>query len=385
MKFRSYLTTSDRYNFLVDNIRINFYGTAQFKYHRPKLDEKGIAYSDIPRKIKVDGRVIVLSKKGIDILIRHSSSFNANTFLRYHLMSLFKVSRDMSTYEYHTNVIPYELRLKAKENGFSVSKLRDIVYEEIYRQILETKKWLKMELKAFDINVEDFDTSIYCIEIDFDIITPPNEHLNKNEHIMTNFNNAVKKIITGQYVSDKGETILKINTVAGVTSDTEPDRLTGCLLDKSTIKIYYKATYPLASINRAERSFYRKQVKLYTDSGSNVFNSKQELIDMITKLGHVTFDEFYPILSVPSHYSDEEQVNIAKQFIKNLYGYLWEEAFEALLGGKYSIHTGIKGKAPKKLAEKTRSIYRDAPDTLLVKKSCGVYTLNWTWILSKKL
>jgi len=384
MKFRSYLTTSERYDFLIDHVRINFYATSKFKYRRPKLDEKGIIYSDIPKKLKVNGRVIVLSKRGIDILIRHSLSFNCNTFLRYHLMSLFKVSRDMSTYEYHTNVIPYELRLKAKEHGFSISKLRDIAYEELYHQIQETKRWLKTELKAFNITVDDFDTSIQYIEIDFDIFTPPNEQLNRNEHIRANLNNAVRKTLTGQYVSDKGETILKVNTVADVTSDTEPDRLTGCVLDKSKIKIYHKAAYPLASINRVERCFPKEPIKLYADTHSNVFNSKQGLIDIITKLGHLTFDEFYPILGIPSHYCEEGEVNIAKQFIKAHYDYLWEEAFEALLSGTYSIHTGIKGKAPKKLAQRTLSIYRDAPNTLLTRKSRGVYVLNWTWILSKK-
>jgi len=383
MKFQSFLTQKEKHDFLMDNVVINVYATIDAQSNIDKLGKHKFRLSDKGKRITTNNTTLYFTKLGRNILVSKILSFNCNSFLRRHLMDLFDVSRIESTDEFHTNVIPPDLRLKAKEHSVSIAMLRTTACNQLYGQIENTKELLRAELKEnFNIDAEIVETSIRSIEVNLDIITPPNEHLNRNEHVKASLNNIVDEVSCGHYISDEGECSLLMNSVEYEKSDKGKDKLVGYLLDGSKLKIYLKGTYRTASVNRVELTFYKDQIKLH--AGSTVFRTKQELMGIITTLGHVAFDGVYPALSKPSNYCDANKLEIAKQLIKTHYNHLWEEACEALLSGTCSIHTGYKGKSPSRLAQKTLSIYRDAPGTLLKKKNKGVYVLNWVWILAKK-
>jgi len=381
MQHYKYLSEADKHNWLIDRIKINL--SSLIKYQEvTKMKDDGFKLGNnilIPNS-NVKIRIDCMNEK-VNIL-KSFLHFNLNEEIRCYIENnlMIKLGIDDigTTWSFKDNVIPSVVRIKLQEKNISLNFLRQRALDKFYNIITKAERIILGYLKdTYDVMLHGVNFSLNEVEVNYDVIGHPWEELAHNSTVREKFKCVVSEFKDdSEFASDTGDRTLR--SVWGSCHDKRPDDLSGKHFDGSYCKFYIKETSKIASINRYEREFKKDQ--LVYNVGKLTFITKEDFIDKLTCLAHITFDGIKEVLVNDCIYSEDEKTEIASKYIEAHFGTHGDEVLKALTTGMCSIHTGTCRPC---IAQKVREVAKTTD--LLVKKDTGVYMLNLKWLLSHKV
>ncbi len=386
-----HLTEGDRHNFLIDKVDVCF-----FLYYP-------VSVQQLTGQVKASTHKIEGVKKKINIRptrggfnITSMYSFNINVALRKYFAEQFGIKRFNSVYSHSSNYIPSKLRIALKESGVSLSAAREVGYKLFFEEMDRVRNLIASTLQAeFDLGeheterIQGMSFSLWHVEVDFDLSTPPNQNLASDENIRANFSKIASELSIYRYRNDLGQKELvesdanKIASIEMKDGDKSGICCEGFYQDGSRFKLYLKEIGRLASINRFERIFKKRDLMRWLKRRRTVV-SLGDFRQKMAILGHVTFEGVYGVLSTESEYTDDGLKQIVKSYCQELYGPLWELAFQKLLISPKTIYTGNAGGCDRRLVAKTRQLAREGYFVRLKNGKPGRYVLNWEWIRKQR-
>lgn len=384
-----YLTTNDRYNFLIDRLQTTIrYCLSQDSYgdfFKSRL-KNGEYYK---RPLHNVGEYLEIRFKAGFIFIEiKTTQFNMNRFLRKRYENQYQIKYSRIILEQGDNALPFQLRAHLKAGGVSISKIREMGMNA-YRDYVEVcKKEAVNHIKEFfNFNLKyEPEWCLGAVEINFDIETPGELQLAKLKNIKRRFNELLHEREHSCYES--GGKISKISiapskfTTWGAAGDKSVASLKGKnLSEKCSVKLYAKHIQVIGGINRMEITFDEyKSFKYHL--GGNKISGQNDFVDKINVLAGVAYNIALPLLNVKSKYSEKQKMKMLREACRSLCGNkYWYDIYETLVNEK-CIHTGgncsnHKGMIP---------VVRRLVGTMFRPKKGirGVYVINWNWLLKQR-
>lgn len=380
MKKFKFLTREDAHSFFIDKVTVQFFfltcggqsrRTKKLRWNKRNLIQEKVHFLDGTMTIsKDDGTCKIVGIK----------SFSLNKYIRELCCKKYDYPMLNIEIDAGSNVLPAKIRLMLKQDGISIATIRTEAIKWLMQEIQSTQEIFKEYLKEIygfsQLNKESL--SLQYAEIDYDLICDQN--LSKNKKILINLQHhagLTEDFIFGNNPGDKA--LRHVTSTTNLVSDDKEgingrNTSTGMLFQS-----YLKEKSKYGHITRFECKFTSRDVIKKYHSG-NSFSSYSELRDLFISLGRATFDFLYPILNETCHYTDENKLELAKEYCRVFYKQHYELAFKELCYGKKCVNTKGISPSPKCLAFKTRLLHRQK--VFLKKKGRGVYVLDWNWVLS---
>lgn len=391
-KPRQYLSTNDKFNFLIDNSLTMF---------QIKLDaNEGSAFERLPftsrgyyRHSIIDGAEELTVKKLKHMyLIQVRVNYNFNRNLRNHYKEILGLKRLRSSYGWGDNVIPSEIRILLEANEIGIPEVRQegfrLYFDYCNRVKTAMAEWLE---KNHNIAWPVCWVSQYLqmIEIDWDILTLPEITLAEDFTIKRRFNEVADGILKKCKFSDNGKSariILnnpkhnKLTDAWESANEKEPKMLVGWIRsDGSRIRLYVKEWGNQAAINRMERRFEGRNC-LIKHIRKNTIVDDSDFLTKINLLAEASFPINYQILSVKSYFSSKQKLKLLRQALRRHGGKYFHEMYRAIIA-KGTIHSGGKSTASLR-AMARRVVLLNRHGIIFKRKSSGIYDVNWDWVLA---
>ncbi|MGB0454363.1 MAG: hypothetical protein ACPGJV_11695, partial [Bacteriovoracaceae bacterium] len=330
------------------------------------------------KKLKVKS----ILKNGFSIISFQVES-NGNRFAREYIKERFGLKRTYSINAPKDNYIPIHYRKVMKKNDVTHSMLRDLFYEDILKSIDSDIKLLIEYLNDFleiSISADGFKYSVLHSEISYDIITPLGIKLSEVSSIKENLDDLALKSSSKSYLDSQGNSISYSPLPKSIKFSLNDygNSIEGFSLDGTDFILYTKECASNGHQNRLEQKFKKDNITKYC--GSNAFDTKYDLKEIMSTLAEVTFELGIEALSKTPPLRIKGRKKVIKGYCKSFFGKHWPSAYRLLTSKNAQICTNKGSQTPKPLIPLVRKVERQKSFIRSPKR--GYYKVDWRWVKS---
>jgi len=315
------------------------------------------------------------------VIVTFSPTYNGMRLLRKYVREKFEIKHTGSIYAHNDNFLPYNYRLKLKEEGIKYKKIHKWIVKLLMRNTEENEKVVISFLKEKygKIPYMGFTLSLTAVEICFDVVTPCGSYLPSDNNVKASCMARTQSSSDFKYKNDFGDKELYFKSIKP-TKGMEKLGFDGYCLDGSAFELYTKEESKNETLGRFEIKFQNKKIiKKYVRDRR--FSSKEELLKIINTMAKTAFVTAYGTLNIEPFENYKKFKKKIKEYCKRYFKEYWEEALKDLTTGSCSIVSGGKGKSINAVVKKARELRRK--EILLYSPRRCIYRVSKKWMNSR--